>query len=72
MSVSSVFVKSIVFHFTFSPTMSSFFSKFECVNTLCAAVVEGARVVRKESGFGPMCLATEKAIERWRYDGSSR
>ena len=41
------------------------------VNTLCPAVMEGARAVGNESGLRPMCFATEKAIERWRRDKSS-
>ena len=34
--------------------------------------MKGARVVGNVCGLGLMWFATEKAIERWRLDGSSR
>ena len=41
------------------------------MNTLCAAVTEGTRVVGNVSGFGPLCFTTVKAVDILRQNGSS-
>ena len=42
------------------------------VKTLCAAVMEGSKDVGKDVGHGPMCIKTEKTVDRLRHDGCSR